>query len=51
MDLLFAQVRDRGMTLLLVTHDEELAKRYAGRVVRVQDGRVSVSDTSSDLSP
>ncbi len=41
MDLLFAQVRDRGMTLLLVTHDEELAKRYAGRVVRVQDGRVT----------
>jgi ABC-type lipoprotein export system ATPase subunit len=39
MDLLFARVRDRGMTLLLVTHDEELAKRYAGRVVRVQDGR------------
>ena len=41
MDLLFAQVRERGMTLLLVTHDEELAKRYAARVVRVQDGRVS----------
>jgi predicted ABC-type transport system involved in lysophospholipase L1 biosynthesis ATPase subunit len=40
MDLLFARVRDHGMTLLLVTHDEELAKRYAGRVVRVQDGRV-----------
>jgi predicted ABC-type transport system involved in lysophospholipase L1 biosynthesis ATPase subunit len=40
MDLLFAQVRDRGMTLLLVTHDEELATRYTGRVVRVQDGRV-----------
>jgi ABC-type lipoprotein export system ATPase subunit len=41
LELLFAQVRDRGMTLLLVTHDEEMAKRYAGRVVRVQDGRVS----------
>ena len=40
MDLLFAQVKERGMTLLLVTHDEELAKRYAARVVRVQDGRV-----------
>jgi putative ABC transport system ATP-binding protein len=40
MDLLFARVRDHGMTLLLVTHDEDLAKRYAGRVVRVQDGRV-----------
>jgi putative ABC transport system ATP-binding protein len=41
MDLLFAQVAERGMTLLLVTHDEELAKRYAARVIRVHDGRVS----------
>ena len=40
MDLLFAQVKERGMTLLLVTHDEELAKRYTARIVRVQDGRV-----------
>ncbi len=40
MELLFAQVAERGMTLLLVTHDEELAKRYAARVIRVQDGRV-----------
>ena len=40
MELLFAQVRERGMTLVLVTHDEELAKRYTDRAVRVQDGRV-----------
>ena len=40
MDLLFAQVAQRGTTLLLVTHDEELAVRYAARVIRVQDGRV-----------
>jgi len=40
MDLLFDCVRNDGMTLLLVTHDEELAKRYARRVLRVQDGRV-----------
>jgi predicted ABC-type transport system involved in lysophospholipase L1 biosynthesis ATPase subunit len=39
MELLFAQVRERGMTLLLVTHDEELAKRYTDRTVRMQDGR------------
>jgi predicted ABC-type transport system involved in lysophospholipase L1 biosynthesis ATPase subunit len=42
MELLFAQVKERGMTLLLVTHDEELAKRYTARIVRVQDGRVAV---------
>jgi predicted ABC-type transport system involved in lysophospholipase L1 biosynthesis ATPase subunit len=39
MELLFDQVRERGMTLLLVTHDEELARRYTDRTVRMQDGR------------
>jgi len=39
MELLFGQVRERGMTLLLVTHDEELARRYTDRTVRMQDGR------------
>lgn len=39
MELLFDQVRQRGMTLLLVTHDEELAKRYTERTIRMQDGR------------
>ena len=40
MELLFAQVRDRGMTLVVVTHDEELAKRYAERVIRMVDGNI-----------
>jgi ABC-type lipoprotein export system ATPase subunit len=40
MELLFSQVRERGMTLVLVTHDEELAKRYTDRAVRMRDGRV-----------
>ncbi|HEV8583892.1 MAG TPA: ABC transporter ATP-binding protein [Methylomirabilota bacterium] len=38
-DLLFALNRDRGTTLLLVTHDEALAER-ADRVVSLRDGRV-----------
>ena len=46
MELLFGQVAERGMTLLLVTHDEELAKRYAARVIRVQDGRVNAPSGS-----
>ena len=45
MDLLFAQVRDRGMTLVVVTHDEELAKRYAERVIRMADGRILDPET------
>jgi predicted ABC-type transport system involved in lysophospholipase L1 biosynthesis ATPase subunit len=40
MDLLLADVRDRGATLILVTHDEELARRAADRVIRLGDGRV-----------
>ncbi len=32
--------RRRGVTLLLVTHDEELARRHVDRVLRLQDGRL-----------
>jgi putative ABC transport system ATP-binding protein len=38
-DLLLALNRDHGCTLLLVTHDESVA-RHAGRVVMLRDGRV-----------
>lgn len=36
---LFTELVDRGRTLLIVTHDEELARR-ANRVVRLADGAV-----------
>jgi predicted ABC-type transport system involved in lysophospholipase L1 biosynthesis ATPase subunit len=42
MDLLGERVRDEGTTLLLVTHDEELARRRTDRVVRIKDGRLAV---------
>lgn len=38
-DLLFAQREERGMTLLLVTHDHSLADR-CGRQVRVRSGEI-----------
>jgi putative ABC transport system ATP-binding protein len=38
-DLLFAGHHQRGMTLVLVTHDAALARR-CGRVVRLRSGRV-----------
>ncbi|WP_341197692.1 ABC transporter ATP-binding protein [Hyphomonas chukchiensis] len=38
-DLLFTLTRDRSTTLVLVTHDSELASR-AARVVRMRDGRI-----------
>lgn len=39
-DLLFAKQRERGMTLVLVTHDERLANR-CGRQLRVRSGRIA----------
>jgi ABC-type lipoprotein export system ATPase subunit len=32
--------RIRGVTLLLVTHDEEMARRHVDRLLRLQDGRL-----------
>jgi predicted ABC-type transport system involved in lysophospholipase L1 biosynthesis ATPase subunit len=39
-DLVTDYVRARGTTLLLVTHDEELARGCTDRVVRLKDGRL-----------
>ena len=38
-DLLFALKRDRGTTLLLVTHDHGLAER-CDRIIRLRAGRI-----------
>jgi len=38
--LLVAAARDRGMALLLVTHDLALARGYADRIVLIDHGRV-----------
>jgi putative ABC transport system ATP-binding protein len=40
MDLLFEHLRREGTTLIMVTHDEELARQAADRIVRLKDGRV-----------
>jgi putative ABC transport system ATP-binding protein len=39
-----------GQTLVLVTHNPELAAQYASRMVQIVDGR-TVSDTGSRLVP
>ncbi len=41
MELLLEHVSHRDATLVLVTHDEELARRSAGRIVWLSDGRVA----------
>jgi putative ABC transport system ATP-binding protein len=40
MSLLAALNRDEGATVVMVTHDEEMAHRLAGRVIRLRDGRL-----------
>jgi putative ABC transport system ATP-binding protein len=40
LDLLRQVNRDRGTTVILVTHDEKNAARYADRVVRLRDGKL-----------
>lgn len=41
MSLILRDMNDRGTTLLLVTHDEELAQSCTSRLVRLQDGRLA----------
>ena len=42
MDLLFALSRDQGTTLLLVTHDRQLAES-CDRVIEIRDGRITAN--------
>ncbi len=44
---LLLELNRGGQTLILVTHSPELAARYAGRVVRLVDGRI----TSDAVTP
>jgi predicted ABC-type transport system involved in lysophospholipase L1 biosynthesis ATPase subunit len=39
-DLLMEHIRSRAMTLLLVTHDEELARTCTDRIIRLKDGQM-----------
>jgi putative ABC transport system ATP-binding protein len=46
MDLLAALNRDRGITVLMVTHEAEMAA-YAHRIVRFLDGRIAADTPNS----
>lgn len=44
MELLERHVYEQGATLLLVTHDAELARRHADRVLHMRDGQLVPAD-------
>jgi putative ABC transport system ATP-binding protein len=43
--LLRAMVDSDGLTVVMVTHDHELAKTFADRIVLMKDGRVADAET------
>jgi putative ABC transport system ATP-binding protein len=47
---LLVDMHERGQTVLLATHDLELARRYAGRLINLRDGKL-VSDSSAGAKP
>lgn len=47
---LFCRLNADGQTILMVTHDHDIARR-AGRVVHMRDGRIDVMSTSSTGAP
>ena len=48
-ELLFKGHVERGMTLILVTHDPSLARRCA-RVVRLRSGRIESEETTGEAN-
>ena len=49
-EILFKLQRERGSTLILVTHDEALAKR-CDRIVRLRDGKIESIEDAIQLAP
>ena len=48
-DLLFAKAKERGMTLVLVTHDQSLASRCA-RQVSMRSGRIEMAPAPAETA-
>ncbi len=49
MNLLFRLNKEKGITLIIVTHDQDLANKCS-RQIRIKDGRVT-EDSSADFEP
>jgi cell division transport system ATP-binding protein len=44
---LFQQINNAGTAILMATHNYELFKKYPGRVIKCQEGKVLESDTAN----
>src|ERR1700721_2197940 len=49
MELIHSFNQSLGMTVVMVTHEQALAERYAGRMLHLADGKL-VEDMSNDIS-
>ena len=49
MDLIRSFNQSLGMTVLMVTHEQALAEKYAGRMVHLADGKL-VQDVSNEIN-
>ena len=50
---LFAQLHDKGNTIIMVTHEDDIAK-YSHRIVRLRDGLVEsdvINDNPTRINP
>jgi putative ABC transport system ATP-binding protein len=45
---LFSEIHRKGNTIILVTHEEDIA-RYAHRIIRLRDGRVESDDVNPNI--
>jgi putative ABC transport system ATP-binding protein len=48
LDLLRAMVTDDGLTIIMVTHDHELARTFADHIVQMKDGKVEGAGTKDE---
>lgn len=42
------ELNDRGVTIVFITHDDDLIKEYAQRVIYIEDGKVMLDGTAQD---
>ena len=45
---LFKQIHKNGNTIILVTHEEDIA-RYSHRIIRLKDGRIESDNLNEEI--